>query len=107
RFLRRRGVPQFLSSRLAKVEKTYAAFTVLVIEEWLLDHPDETMRRMLLELFELRYDCTTTVFCTQNAKKDWHQRLGSGVHSDAIMYRIVYNTIWADSGTHNMGSTPA
>lgn len=85
-----------------KFLKKYAAFTVLVIDEWLLDHPDEPVRRMLLELLERRYDCTTTVFCTQYAKKDWHQRLGSGVHADAITDRIVHNTIWVDTGTHNM-----
>lgn len=85
-----------------KFLRKYAAFTLLVIDEWLLDHPDESMRSMLLELLERRYDATSTVFCTQYAKKDWHQRLGSGVHADAIMDRIVHNTIWVDTGTHNM-----
>lgn len=85
-----------------KFLKKYAAFTVLVIDEWLLDHPDEAIRSMLLELLERRYDSASTVFCTQYAKKDWHQRLGSGVHADAIMDRIVHNTIWVDTGTHNM-----
>ena len=33
---------------------------------------------------------------------DWHQRLGGGVHADAIMDRIVHNTIWIDTGNHNM-----
>ena len=33
-----------------KFLKKYAAFTVLVIDEWLLDYPDEGMRSMLLEL---------------------------------------------------------
>jgi DNA replication protein DnaC len=82
--------------------KKYAAFTLLVIDEWLLDHPDDDMRRMLLELLERRYDTASTVFCTQYAKKDWHQRLGSGVHADAIMDRIVHNTIWVDTGNQNM-----
>ena len=85
-----------------KFLKKYAAYTLLVIDEWLLDHPDEGMRSMLLELLERRYDTGSTVFCTQYAKKDWHQRLGSGVHADAIMDRIVHNTIWVDTGTHNM-----
>ncbi len=85
-----------------KFLKKYAAFTLLVIDEWLLDHPDDQMRHMLLELLERRYDTTSTVFCTQYAKKDWHQRLGSGVHADAIMDRIVHNTIWIDTGSHNM-----
>ncbi|SFV22314.1 ATP-binding protein [Micrococcus terreus] len=82
--------------------KKYAAFTLLVIDEWLLDHPDEGMRSMLLELLERRYGNTSTVFCTQYAQKDWHQRLGSGVHADAIMDRIVHNTLWIETGSFNM-----
>ncbi|WP_421958059.1 ATP-binding protein [Propioniciclava tarda] len=35
-------------------------------------------------------------------KKDWHQRLGGGVHADAIMDRIVHNTIWIETGNTNM-----
>ncbi|SDT17155.1 IstB-like ATP binding protein [Brevibacterium sandarakinum] len=85
-----------------KFLRKYASFTLLVIDEWLLDHPDESMRSMLLEILERRYDSVSAVFCTQCAKKDWHQRLGSGVHADAIMDRIVHNTIWVDTGTHNM-----
>lgn len=81
-----------------KFLKKYAAFTVLVIDEWLLDHPDENMRRMLLELLERRYDCTTTVFCTQYAKKDWHQRLGS---------EYTQMPSWTASYTTLFGSIPA
>jgi DNA replication protein DnaC len=47
-----------------KLLKKYAAFTVLVLDEWLLDPPDESMRSMLLELLERRYGNTSTVFCT-------------------------------------------
>jgi DNA replication protein DnaC len=85
-----------------KFLKKYAAFTLLVIDEWLLDSPDESMRSMLLELLERRYGNTSTVFCTQYAQKDWHQRLGSGVHADAIMDRIVHNTLWIATGSYNM-----
>lgn len=86
----------------AKLLKKYASFSLLVIDEWLLDSPNESMRSMLLELLERRYDTASTVFCTQYAKKDWHQRLGSGVHADAIMDRIVHNTIWVETGSYNM-----
>jgi DNA replication protein DnaC len=82
--------------------RKYAAFTLLVIDEWLLDNPDDSVRGMLLELLERRYDAASTVFCTQYAKKDWHQRLGGGVHADAIMDRIVHNTIWIETGHTNM-----
>ncbi|MGP9582705.1 ATP-binding protein, partial [Brachybacterium sp. AOP35-5H-19] len=54
----------------AKFLRKYSTFSLLVIDEWLLDHPDEGMRSMLLELLELRYDTGSTVFCTQYAKKD-------------------------------------
>lgn len=82
--------------------RKYASFTLLVLDEWLLDHPDDEMRSMLLELVERRYDSVSTVFCTQYPKKDWHQRLGAGVHADAIMDRIVHNTIWINTGDMNM-----
>ena len=89
-------------SETTKFLNKYAAFSLLVIDEWLLDEPDESTRSMLLELLERRYDQASTVFCTQYAQRDWHQRLGSGVHADAIMDRIVHNTIWVETGGHNM-----
>ncbi|TRY19407.1 ATP-binding protein [Tessaracoccus rhinocerotis] len=85
-----------------KFLRKYTAFTLLVIDEWLLDRPTESMRGMLLDLMERRYGETSTVFCTQYQQKDWHQRLGAGVHADAIMDRIVHNTIWIETGTYNM-----
>ncbi|MDN5743049.1 MAG: ATP-binding protein [Yaniella sp.] len=89
-------------SGAAKFLRKYASFTMLVLDEWLLDKPSEPMQSMLLELLERRYDATSTVFCTQYPQKDWHQRLGSGVHADAIMDRIIHNTIWMETGTFNM-----
>lgn len=85
-----------------KFLRKYAAYTLLVLDEWLLDRPGESMRGMLLELMERRYGLASTVFCTQYQQKDWHQRLGSGVHADAIMDRIIHNAIWVDTGSYNM-----
>lgn len=90
----------------AKVRKklyvTYGSFQVLVLDEWLLDKPDDDFRSMIMELMELRSDGKTTIFCTQYQKKDWHSRLSGGVHADAIMDRIVHNAIWLESGEVNM-----
>ena len=85
-----------------KFLRKYAAYHLLVLDEWLLDEPGEALRGMLLELLERRYDAVSTVFCTQYAKKDWHQRLGGDVHADAIMDRIVHRTIWVETGDANM-----
>lgn len=56
----------------------------------------------LMELIELRRGTASTVFCTQFKKKDWHLRLGGGVHADAIMDSIMYNADWVDMGEANM-----
>lgn len=87
---------------VSKFLRKYAAFTLLVLDEWLLDPPEEATRTMLLELMERRYDTGSTVFCTQYPMKDWHHRLGGGVHADAIMDRIVHTAIWINTGTTNM-----
>ena len=67
------------------------------------DRPFDTeFRSMLLKLMELRCGTASTVFCTQFKKKDWHPRLGGGVHADAIMDRIARNAVWVDMGEANM-----
>jgi DNA replication protein DnaC len=76
-----------------RLVRKYASFTLLVIDEWLLDRPTESMRGMPLELMDRRYGETSTVFCVQYQRKDWHQGLGSGVHADAITNRIIHNTV--------------
>lgn len=85
-----------------KMLRKYASFTVLVLDEWLLDSPCDAFRGFLLELMEARYGTCSTIFCTQFRSKDWHVRLGGGVHADAIMDRIVHNTAWVEMGELNM-----
>lgn len=67
-----------------------------------MDRPSEDLRSMLFELMERRYGNTSTVFCTQYKQADWHTRLGGAAHADAIMDRIIHNTIWVETGTYNM-----
>lgn len=85
-----------------KLIRKYGNFQVLVLDEWLLDKPDDDFRSMIMELMELRCDGKSTIFCTQYQKKDWHSRLRGGVHADAIMDRIVHNAVWIESGEVNM-----
>ena len=35
-------------------------------------------------------------------QKDWHARLGGGVHADAILDRVVHNCIQINAGDLNM-----
>lgn len=85
-----------------KIAGKYAAFQVLVPGEWLLDRPDELFRGLLPGLMEARYGAASTVFCTQFRQKDWHARLGGGVHADAIRDRTVHGAAWVGMGEMNM-----
>lgn len=53
-----------MSAPPCQLTRKYAAFQVLVLDEWLLDRPDELFRGFLLELMEVRYGSCSTVFCT-------------------------------------------
>ena len=58
--------------------------------------------RFLYELFELRYNKSTTIFVSQYPTTNWHERLGGGAHADSILDRIVHNKIIIESGNVNM-----
>lgn len=85
-----------------KLLKKYAAYGLLVLDEWLMDDISDTEQHFIFELVERRHDISSTIFCTQYRQKDWHKRLGGGVHADAIMDRIVHNAVWVETGTMNM-----
>lgn len=89
-----RGIPKLL--------KKFSSYKLLVLDEWLLDDLTSDEQHFLFELIERRHDASSTIFCTQYKKEDWHSRLGGGVHADAIMDRIVHNAIWIYSGNLNM-----
>lgn len=89
-------------SGVSKLLRKLSSYTVLVLDEWLLDIPGEEFRSFIFELAERRYGTASTIFCTQHRKQEWHARLGGGVHTEAIMDRIVHNAVWLEMGKLNM-----
>jgi DNA replication protein DnaC len=85
-----------------KLLKKYAAYGLLIIDEWLMADISEAEQHFIFELVERRHDGTSTIFCTQYRREDWHARLGGGVHADAIMDRIIHNSVWVETGIMNM-----
>ncbi|WP_233201650.1 ATP-binding protein [Cryobacterium sp. Y11] len=89
------------------------SFTLLMIDEEFLVEPDESTQStqstqsMLLELSGRRYDESSTVFCTQYARKHRHQQLGSSIHAGAIMDQVVHHGIWVETGSYNMRANAA
>lgn len=88
------GVPKLL--------KKYSNYTLLILDEWLIQIPTEPQLHFLFELIERRYDESSTIFCTQYKFEDWHARLGGGILADSIMDRVVHRTIPVYSGDLNM-----
>ena len=87
---------------ITKLLKKFSSYKMLILDEFLLNDLSDDEQHFLFELIERRHDCTSTIFCTQYKKEDWHARLGGGVHADAIMDRIVHNAVWIYSGNINM-----
>lgn len=85
-----------------KMLKKYSSYSLLILDEWLLEDISESEQHFIFELMERRHDSASTIFCTQYRKDDWHARLGGGIHADSIMDRIVHNTVWLDTGSMNM-----
>lgn len=85
-----------------KTLKKYAAFKVLVLDEWLVNDLTTDEIRFLFELSERRYDSTSTIFCTLYKKEDWIRRLGNGTYAESITERYNHNVIRIETGEMNM-----
>lgn len=46
------------------------------------------------------------MFCTEYVATELDKRLGSGVHTDAIVGRILLNTIWVETGGYDVRERP-
>lgn len=91
----------------AKIQRKYARYELLVIDEWLTEDVEDVAIRFLLELVEGRYMDRSTVLCTQYSPADWHGRLGGGVQADAMIDRLVHGAVRIDLGDVNVRNLPS
>jgi len=96
------NIAEQVGKSISKTVTRLANYHLLIIDEWLLDIPSDVEQKYLLEILEKRYDAWPTIFCTQYKIPEWHPRLGGGVLADAIMDRIVHNSILVNTGKYNM-----
>lgn len=76
---------------LPKFLDTIAKTQLLVIDDWLRNPLTDAQTPDLLEILEDRYNPASTILSTQIPVSDWHERLGNGTLSDAVMDRIIHN----------------
>ena len=89
-------------AKVAKLLKRFESYSLLILDEFLLNDLSPAEQLFLFELIERRYDKSSTIFCTQYRLEDWIARLGGGVHADAIFDRIVHNVEPVFAGKLNM-----
>lgn len=85
-----------------KVLNKYAAFKVLILDEWLIPDLSKEDIEFIFELSERRFDTTSTIFCTLYKQEDWVKRLGGGAYAESIVERFAYNVTWIETGDVNM-----
>ena len=76
--------------------KYYKKVSLLVLDEWLLTPLNDTQAMDLLEIVETRHQNASTIFCTQFAPGGWHEKIGEETLADAILDRIVHDSILID-----------
>lgn len=92
-----------LMRELARLEKNdskkyesrlnyYGRIPVLIIDEWLADAKKPGYAAILLELMEIRYSVTSTIFCSQLDPEGWSLALDVKALGQSIMGRAVSNS---------------
>ena len=86
-----------------KLLKKFAAYDVLILDEWLMSDLKKDDVAFIFELSERRFDRTSTIFCTLYKKEEWIPRLGKGTFAESIYERFAaHDSIVIDTGEMNM-----
>lgn len=75
-----------------KVIAQYKKARLLIIDEWLLVSLTMNESRDLLEIIEARHQTASTIFISQFAPEEWHEKINENTMADAILDRIVHNS---------------
>lgn len=77
----------------AKLRKQLASFSLLILDEWLRDSLSVNDARELLDLLDDRYRSSSCLFATQLPVEQWHQQIQDPTLADAILDRIVHDSL--------------
>ena len=76
-----------------KFRKQLAAFNLIVLDEWLRDPLNDHDAREMLDFLDERYRRASCLFATQLPIKQWHQKIEEPTLADAILDRIVHDSV--------------
>lgn len=76
-----------------KLRKQMAAFDLIILDEWLRDLLNVHDAREILDFLDERYRRASCLFATQLPVKQWHQKIEDPTLADAILDRIVHDSL--------------
>jgi DNA replication protein DnaC len=76
-----------------RIQRALGGVQLLILDDWGLEPLDATARHDLLEILEERYGRRSTIITSQIPIDKWHELIGDPTYADAILDRIVHNSI--------------
>ena len=76
-----------------KLTKQLGACELVILDEWLRDPLNTNDAREILDFLDERYRRVSCLFATQLPVNEWHQRIEEPTLADAILDRIVHDSI--------------
>jgi DNA replication protein DnaC len=89
-------------NRYRAVMKKTASFPLVILDDWGLRRFTLEETQEVLELFEQRYDRTSTVICSQMPPSGWHELFPDPTLADAILDRVIHNALKYDISGESM-----
>ncbi len=83
---------------LKKIER-FQKQELLILDDFGLEHLDTENRLSLLEIIEDRYKLSSTILISQLPVKKWHEIIGDPTIADAILDRLIHNSLRIDLKT--------
>lgn len=76
-----------------RLRKRLAAFELIILDEWLRDPLPMADAREILDFLDDRYRRSSCLFATQFPVNQWHQQIQDPTLADAILDRIVHDSL--------------
>ena len=76
-----------------KFRKQLAAVDLVILDEWLRDELTPNQARDILDFLDDRYRRASCLFASQFPIPDWHQKIQDPTLADAILDRIVHDSL--------------
>ena len=77
----------------SKVLSKFAKTNLLILDEWFRDSLKDNQVRDILDLVDERFRNASIIFVSQIPTKDWHAKISDPTLADALLDRIVHDSL--------------